>query len=119
MQIEFWNNTNGKIFQPGIYVKHIFGDWRMLDDLTPEEIEIIFNRVVKEDKARVALIMLSNVFPGEKKKILKQFITCNWGLLDNKWDISEKKLQFERVPCPFKISGNCPYKGKGIICIKI
>jgi hypothetical protein len=119
MQIEFWNIKKSDIFPAGIYMKRLKGEWTLFDELTPEEIEEIYCTMLKDYRAKRALLHLSKSFPGDKKRILKQFITCNWGKLDNKWDISDKKLQFEKAHCPFKISGNCPFKGKGLVCIKV
>ena len=43
---------------------------------------------------------------------------CNWTKLNNTLDITDKRLNFEKVYCPHKSTGNCEYEGKGIVCIK-
>ena len=117
MKIEFFlDKTN--CFKKFIWFKIDENDWSDFDKLSPEEIETIFSKLLKFDRSRSALLHLSKYFPGNKKKILEQFIRCNWTVLDNRWDISDKQLIFEYVPCPFKNNNNCPFKGKGIVCIK-
>ena len=118
MKIEFMSDKTGT-FKKGIYYKMFGGEWLLFEKATPEEIEVIFCRLVQDDKARRSLLHLSKYFPGDKSKILETFIACNWAKLDNKWDISEKKLQFEIIDCPFKSNNNCPYKGAGLVCVKL
>ena len=118
MRIEFYMDKSG-YFPRVIYMKLDNGEWTRFNKLSPEEIELIFAHLLKFDKARIALLHLSKFMPGNKKTILEQFILCNWTNIDNKMDISDKKLQVEHIPCPFKSNGKCPYRGKGIVCIKI
>lgn len=117
MKIEFFLDIT-KCFKKVIWFKLDDGDWSDFNILSPEEIESIFSKLLEFDRSRTALLHLSKFFPGNKKNILEQFIMCNWIVLDNRLDISDKQLNFEYVPCPFKHNGNCPFKGKGIVCIK-
>lgn len=117
MQIEFYKDKTG-CFQKGINLKWDDQEWRKFEDLTPEEIEHVWDTIAKFSKVKTALLHLSNFKPGNKKEILRQFINCNWTKLDNRWDIANRKLQFENVSCPFKSTGNCPFSGQGIVCIK-
>lgn len=119
MKIEFYFDQSG-YFQKKIYFK--LGDqpgWEDFEKLTPEEIETIYCSMVKlSAKSHSALLRLSRYIRTGKKDILKQFIYCNWTVMDKHWDISDHGLNFEAVECPHKHSGNCPYEGKGIICLK-
>jgi len=118
MKAEFYYNWTGDL-QKKIYIKFedtIFDD---MDKLSPEMIEEIFDIIKRNPKVKKALLHLSTYFPGDKKEILERFIFCNWTELDGKWDINDRKLNFEKVNCPFKNNGKCPYKGKGIVCIKV
>ncbi|NQU34241.1 MAG: hypothetical protein HQ521_13505 [Bacteroidetes bacterium] len=117
IQIEFYSDKSGT-FKKGINLKWDTQEWRRFDELTPEEIEIVWDAVIRHPKAKAGLLHLSKSFPGNKKEILKQFINCNWTKLDNRLDINGRKLQFENVSCPMKSTGNCPYNGIGIICIR-
>ncbi len=117
MQIEFYFDKSGT-FQKHIYCKIDGVNWDHYEDLSPEQIELIFNHLLTFTKARIALLHLSKSMPGNKKEILQQFILCNWSSLDNKWDITDKQLNFEKVECPFKSNNKCPFQGYGIVCIK-
>jgi len=116
-RIEFYFNWTGDI-QKKIYIKV---DDRVFDDfakLSPEQIEELFDRIKQNKKVKTALLHLSQFYPGNKREIIERFIYCNWTELDGKWDIDNDKMNFEKVPCPFKLNNKCPYKGKGIVCIK-
>jgi len=119
MKIEFYFDHSG-FFQKKIYFK--LGDrpgWEDFENLTPEEIETIFKSMIDlSPKAHEALLHMSRYIHTGKKDILKQFIHCNWTVLDRKWDISDQALNFESVECPHKHTNNCPFSGKGIICLK-
>lgn len=116
--IEFYFSMN-HVFEQVIYVRFSMRDgWIRYDELTPIEIEEIFNRCMQDAKAKTALLHLSRAkYNGDKAATLKQFIMCNWTEIDQVYDITPQRLNFERVPCPFK-STECPFKGKGIVCIK-
>lgn len=118
MKIEFFlDKTN--TFQKVINLKWDDQEWQKLDDLSAIQIEMIFDTVAKFPKARKAFMHLSNLKNyNTKKEILKQFIFCNWTKLDNKLDITDHKLQFENIECPFKGAGNCKLNGENIVCIK-
>ena len=117
IQIEFYADKTG-CFKKGINLKWNNTEWRKYNDLTPEEIEAVWDVVKSDPRAKTALLHLSRFYPGDKKEILRQFIMCNWTKLDNRLDIADNKLQYENINCPFKSTGNCPYKAKGIVCIK-
>jgi len=116
--IEFYFSLN-HVFEQKIYVRwDIRSQWLSFDELTPIEIEHIFSRCMKDHKAKMALLHLSREkFNGDKAAALKQFIMCNWTEIDQVYDITPSRLNFERVPCPFK-STQCPFRGKGLVCIK-
>jgi len=124
MQIEFYLDKTGT-FKKVIYFKLDHTMWRPFEDLTNDEVEMIFNHMIAFEKARKALMHLSRCMNGApKRKLLQQFILCNWTILDNRMDISNEQLSFERIDCHFKSSGNCPYNlgglnGAGTVCIKI
>lgn len=117
IEIEFYADKTG-CFKKGINLKWNNQEWRDFNDLTPEEIEVIWDAIIQNPKVKAALLLLSKSFPGNKKEILIVFINCNWTKLDNKLDISGRKMQFENIHCPHKHTGHCPYNGKGIVCIK-
>lgn len=118
MTIEFFLDKTGTVTK-AIYLKWDNQDWQKLSDLTPIQIEMIFDKVAKDMWARKAFMHLAKFKQfNNKREILERFILCNWTKLDNHMDIANRKLQFENVSCPFKSGGNCPYNGKGIICIK-
>lgn len=116
--IEFYFSMN-HTFEQVIYLRFSMrSEWIRYNDLTPIEIDEIFNRCMADTKARTALLHLSRAgFNGDKKAALEQFIMCNWTEIDQIYDITPQRLNFERVPCPFK-NTKCPFKGKGIVCIK-
>lgn len=116
--IEFYFSMN-HTFEQNVYVRwDIRSEWIKYDELTPIEIDHIFSRCMKDKKAKIALLHLSRVkFNGDKAATLKQFIMCNWTEIDKVYDITPQRLNFERVPCPFK-NTKCPYNAKGIVCIK-
>jgi len=119
MKIEFYFDKTGTL-QKKIWVKFDgVPGWDDFDKLSPEQVESIFGRALKNKRAHSALIQLSKFITG-KNEILKQFIHCNWSVLDKIWDIGEPDidLNFESVQCPHKHSGNCPFDGKGLVCIK-
>lgn len=117
MKVEFYFDNSG-YFQKKIYVKIGTRIWEDYDNLSVEEIETMFDQTRKLSKrAHAALLHLSQFISG-KKEILRQFIFCNWTALDNRWDISDRNLCFENVQCPHKHTGNCPYNGKSIVCLK-
>ena len=118
MKIEFFLDKTGTLPRV-IYLKWDDNDWTRFEDLTPIQIEMIFDKVAKFTKIRKAIMHLSK-YPGfsSKNDILKQIILCNWTKLDNKLDISDSKVIFENVSCPFKSNDKCPYQGKGIVCQK-
>ena len=118
MRIEFFMDKTGCL-KKSIYFKLDQGEWSDFEKLSPEQLETVFSHLLKFDKARMALLHLSGFFPGNKRDILRQFILCNWTRLNNRMDISDRKLDFEYIDCPFKHSDACPYKGKGIVCIKL
>lgn len=114
--IEFYQDHSG-VFGRKLFARWN-GKWEDFDELTPEQIEIIFTHVCHiSSKAKQALLALSKHIAG-KKELLKQFIFCNWSSLDQKFDIGDDILHFEKIECPHKNSGKCPYKGIGVICIK-
>lgn len=117
MKAEFYFDKTGT-FQKKIYVK--FGEqiWTDFELLSEEEVETMFCLIKKLNaKAHSGLLHLSRFLKG-KKNILRQFIHCNWTVFDKKWDINDRSLDFEYIECPFKHNNNCPYQGKGIVCIK-
>lgn len=117
MKAEFYFDKTGT-FQKKIYVKIGTRIWDDFDKLSEEEIEVMFNKIVQLNaKAHAALLHLSRFIKG-KREILRQFIFCNWTKLDQRWDINDCSLDFEDIDCPHKHSGNCPYNGQGIVCIK-
>ena len=119
MQIEFYQDKTGTL-KKELYLKWVGIGWKKIDELTPLQIEMIFDVISNHPKIRAAFMHLAQFndqFPS-KKELLIQVILCNWTRLDNKLDIDDKRLQFEKVECPFKHSGKCPYKGIGIVCIK-
>lgn len=117
MKIEFYLDKTG-YFPKKVYVKIGLAVWRAYENLSNEEIEEIFLQIRKLNKqAYAGLLHLSQHITG-KREILHQFILCNWTVLNHEWDISDRQLRFENVDCPFKSNDNCPYKGKGIVCIK-
>ena len=118
MKIEFFLDKTGTLPRV-IYLKWDDNDWQKYEDLSPIEIEMIFDTVKKFPAMRKAMAHLSK-YPqySNKHDILKQIILCNWTKLDNKLDISDRKLQYENVSCPFKSNGKCPFNGKGIVCQK-
>lgn len=118
MKIEFYMDKTG-CFPKKIYFKMGTRVWTAFDELTNEEIEEIYLQIRKLDmRAYQGLIHLSRFITGGKREILRQFILCNWTVLNKEWDISDRQLRFEYVDCPFKHNNNCPYKGKGLVCIK-
>lgn len=118
MKIEFYFDFTG-CFLKKIYFKLGNQVWRDFEELTNEEIEAIYSEIKKlSHKAFQGLLHLSHYIKTGKRDILRQFIFCNWTVLDKKWDINDRSLNFEYVECPHKHTGNCPYDGKGIICIK-
>lgn len=117
MNIEFYMDYSGT-FQKLIYFKLDGNDWRKFDDLSEIEIEAIFSHLLKFKTARTGLLHLSRFIAKGKRETLRQYIYCNWTRIDNRMDVSDRKLQFEKVFCPFKHTGNCPFQGKGIVCVK-
>jgi len=119
IEIEFYSDNTGTV-KKGINLKWNGQDWKKFDDLDDIQIEMIFTRVTKDKRAGSAFMHLASIpeYKSNRRKILKRFIHCNWTKLDNKLDITDRKLIFENVSCPFKASVDCPYKGLGIICIK-
>ena len=85
-----------------------------MDDHTIHE---LFDHCLKFPEARKAFLHLNEYFPGDHRKILRQFILCNWSALDDKLDITQDKLNYESVPCQHKQKGICPLNGEGIVCI--
>jgi len=83
MKIEFLKDRKG-VLKPVIYFKFIGQTFDTIETLTPEQFEAIFDQVNKHPEAHMALISLSKHFPGDKRKILSQFIECNWAELDDK-----------------------------------
>jgi hypothetical protein len=88
-------------------------------DFDDQTIYELFDHCLKFPQARSAFAHLNNFFPGDKRKILRQFILCNWADLDDKIDITDAALNFENVSCKHKDNDSCPFKGKGIVCINI
>jgi hypothetical protein len=118
MNIEFYFDTTG-FLQKKIWVKIGNQPFDDFDKLTPEEIETMFHYITEySSKAHQALLHLSRHIRTGKRDILKQFIHCNWIIIDSKPDIGERILNFEAVCCPHKNSGQCPYDGIGKVCIK-
>lgn len=117
MKIEFYLDKTGTLPKV-IYLKWDHHEWQKLSDLSILQIEEIFDKIVTFNKVRNAFLQLKKHGLQNKRDILQQFILCNWTKLDRHYDITDYKVQFENISCPFKSSGNCPYKGKGIICIK-
>ncbi len=118
ISIEFYADKSG-CFQKGINLKWDQDEWLSYEDLTPIQIELIWDAIKIDKRVKRAFMHLAN-YPdlSSKKDILRVFIHCNWSKLDNKLDINGRKLQFENISCPFKSNGQCPYKSKGIVCIK-
>ncbi len=117
MKVEFYLDFTGT-FKKVIYVKLGRDAWTEFDKLTPEHIEEIFTLLCRFPGAKESLLYLSKFFPGNKRAILEQFIKCNWTVLNKPWDITDERLNFEDVQCPFKGGGNCPFQGEGLICRK-
>ncbi len=115
MKIEFYKDHTGT-FKPVLYFKFEGANFEDFDKLTPEEIETIFDHICKFDEAKKALLHLSRFFPGNKKQILLQFISCNWLELDDMVDITDTRLNYEFVPCPRRSAGTCEFGCK--ICMK-
>lgn len=115
MKVEFYKDHTGT-FKPAIYFKFEGSDFQEFDKLTPEEIESVFEHISKFDEAKKALLQLSRFFPGNKKQILKQFISCNWLELDDMIDITNTRLNYEFVPCPRRSAGTCEFGAA--ICMK-
>jgi hypothetical protein len=117
MNLEFYMDYTGTV-QKVLYFKIDLGEWRRFDELTDLEVETIVDHIRRFPLVRTALLHLSRFIAKGKREILRQFIYCNWTALKEPFDISDKKLQFENVPCPFKHSANCPFAGHGIVCVK-
>lgn len=115
MRIEFFKDHTGT-FKPVIYFKFEGSPFQEFDKLTPEEIESIFEHICKFEEAKKALLQLSRFFPGDKRQILRQFISCNWLELDDHIDITDSKLNYEYVPCPRRSAGTCEFGAS--ICMK-
>lgn len=115
MRIEFYKDRTG-VFKPVIYFKFDGQIWEPFENLTPEQIEIIFFRVCEFHEAKRALLSLSKFFPGDKRSILRQFIECNWLELDDRIDITDAALNYEYVPCPRRNAGTCEWGAE--ICMK-
>lgn len=118
IEIEFYADKTGTI-EKGINLKWDGQDWLKFSDLDSIQIEMIFDWVARNRiVSRAFMHLAKHQSLNNKREILQQFILCNWTRLDNKLDITGLKLQFENISCPFKSNDKCPYKGKGIVCIK-
>ena len=87
MNIEFFKDRTG-CFKPVLYFKFAGQGYSTFEDLTPEQIEVIFFHICEFPEAKKALLSLSRHFPGNKPAILRQFIECNWLEMDDKIDNS-------------------------------
>lgn len=108
MKVEFFKDRTG-CFKPELYFKFDGYVYQVFDELTPEQIEDIFEHIKRFPEAKPALMLLSKHFPGNKRAIVRQFIECNWLEMDDKIDITNTRLNYEYVPCPLRASGTCPY----------
>ena len=106
-------------FQKELYVhRENTREWPTFEELTPKETSEIFDRFMQDPRAKSSLVHLKMVKPEwPKEMILKQHIMCNFTEMDKLYDITPTKINFERVPCTFK-NTECPFKGKGLVCIK-
>lgn len=116
--IEFYQDFSNT-FKRVLYFRFGSEIWREFTELTPVEIETIFCHLMKFPEAKIALLHLSRHFKTDKTDLLKRFIQCNWTSLDNKFDITAKRLNYEYVHCPYKGHGNCLFDGEGKVCQKI
>jgi hypothetical protein len=108
MKIEFFKDRSG-CFKPVLYFKFEGQVYETFDKLTPEQVEVIFSHLLGFPEAKTALLQLSKHYPGNKPAILRQFIECNWLEMDDKVDITERRLNYEYVPCPMRGANTCPY----------
>jgi hypothetical protein len=114
---EFYRDASG-CFTDQIYdLEH--PDVTPFDDFDDQTVYDIFDHCLKFPHARRAFAHLNEYFPGDRKEILRQFILCNWADLEDKVDITDTALNFERVSCKYKTDDSCPFKGRGIVCINI
>ncbi|MCK4664738.1 MAG: hypothetical protein KAT68_17845 [Bacteroidales bacterium] len=114
-EYEFFQDRTG-CFTPDIY--QLFfgeGESRKFKEFDEREVQEIFDHLLKFPEARTSLMVLRNHFKT-KREILRQFIKCNWAIIDNKLDITQSKLNYEFVDCGFR--GKCPFNAEGIVCIK-
>lgn len=116
MELEFFHDKTGAI-KDEIY-DIAAREPRKLEEFTELEISALFDHLLKFPEAHKALLQLNRYFPTQKRKILSIFIDCNWAIINNIPDITDKKLNYECISCKHKPSGKtCPYKGLGIVCI--
>jgi len=116
IKIEFFADKTGCI-KKGINLKWDQDKWLLYEDLTPMQVELIWDTVKTDKRIHRAFLHLAKYDEySNKKEILRKFIYCNWSKLDNKLDINGRKVQFENISCPLKSSNKCPHKG--IVCIK-
>ncbi len=113
--VEFFRDTTGccvdKIYDlrsPEILSFDQMDDKAVLD---------LFDHCLNFPEARRAFQHLNNIFPGDRRQILRQFILCNWTAIDDKNDITPTELNYESIPCEHKNKGTCPLQGEGIVCI--
>lgn len=122
---QYWfsmkNNHEFYRDQSGCFVDAIYDleseDVCKLTDMDDQTVLDLFDHCLSFPEARKAFTHLNILFPGDRRKILRQFILCNWSALDDKFDITLEKLNYESVPCEHKNKGTCPLEGEGIVCI--
>lgn len=114
MTIEFYHVPDGTFKEP-INIK-VDSKWNTLEELDNNTVEIIIRKLLNNQSAAISLkTIMQWKHVTEHREMLKHFIICNWGKLDNVMDIDESdQYHFEKVSCA--IRSTCPYNG--IVCIK-
>ena len=117
--------TNGAV-KPEIYIKDLSlktdAPWLLYKEIDNKLISDIMDQLLSDKKARKAIMALTGVISGDdvidkKRRIVEQFIKCNWAAMDDKVDLTPNKLNYEFVECVYR-GGKCPFKAEGTICIK-
>lgn len=114
MKIEFYHNP--EVFKGPVNLK-IDGEWKTLQQVDENTIEIIFRKLLMNVSAAISIrLIASENNLVDHRLILLRFIQCNWGSLDNVMDIdSNDNYYFEKVKCDIRKS--C--KHNGVICLKV
>jgi len=114
MSLEFFNQPSNLTRDRIMYVDN--GHYHHFRDLDPQNLRIIYLRLLESDEACEKLRILKRFGIDKPEAQIRQFAQCNWGRLDHVEDLDENgELNFEFVPCKYRNHG-CKFNSE--ICIR-